>query len=56
MCSTPGPQLQRQLKYTKCMVALLPDVVPNAQNRALKKQKLDTNPRYSTVMIHLPLC
>ena len=30
-----------QLNYIKCLVALLPDVVPNAQNRALKKWKLE---------------
>ena len=43
---TPGLQLQRQLNYIKCLVALLPGVVPNAQNRTLKKRKLDSNPRY----------
>ena len=36
---TPGLQLSRELNYTKCLVALLPDVVPNCQNRALKKKK-----------------
>ena len=41
---TPGPQLQRQLNYTKCLVS---DVVSNAQNRALKKLKMDSNSRYS---------
>ena len=41
---TPGLQLQRQLNYTKCLV---PDVASNAQNRALKKRKMDSNPRYS---------
>ena len=30
------------------MIALLPDVVYNVQNRALKKRKLDSNSRYST--------
>ena len=40
---TPGPQLQRQLNYTKCLVS---DVVSNAQNRALKKLKMDSNSRY----------
>ena len=30
---TPGPQLQRQFNYTKCLVS---DVVINTQNRALK--------------------
>ena len=49
---TPGPQLQRQLNYTKSLVALLPDVVPNAQNRALKKRKLDSNSRYGPVYIN----
>ena len=39
-----GPQLQRQLNYTKCLV---PDVASNAQNRALKKLKMDSNSRYS---------
>ena len=41
---TPGLQLQRQLNYAKCLVQ---DVVSNSQNRALKKQKMDSNPRYS---------
>ena len=41
---TPGPQLQRQLNYAKCLVS---DVVSNAQNRALKKLKMDSNSRYS---------
>ena len=40
---TPGLQLQQQLNYTKCLVS---DVAFNAQNRALKKQKMDSNPRY----------
>ena len=40
---TPGPQLQRQLNYTKCLVS---DVVSNTQNRALKKLKMDSNSRY----------
>ena len=40
---TPGLQLQIQLSYTKCLVS---DVASNAQNRALKKQKMDSNPRY----------
>ena len=39
----PGLQLQRQLNYTKCLVS---DVVSNAQNRPLKKRKMDLNPRY----------
>ena len=39
----PGLQLQRQLNYKKCLV---PDVVSNAQNSALKKRKMDSNPRY----------
>ena len=39
-----GPQLQRQLNCTKCLVS---DVVCNAQNRALKKLKMDSNSRYS---------
>ena len=43
---TPGLQLQRQLNYIKCLVALLQGFVPNAQNRTLKKRKLDSNPRY----------
>ena len=42
-CFTSGLQLQRQLNYTKCLVS---DVVSNAQNRAMKKQKIDSNPRY----------
>ena len=41
---TPGLQLQRQLNYAKCLVQ---DVVSNSQNRALKKRKMDSNPRYS---------
>ena len=40
---TPGLVLQMQLNYTKCLGTLLPNVV-NAQNWALKKQKLDSNP------------
>ena len=40
---THGPQLQRQFNYTKCLVS---DVVFNAQNRALKKLKMDSNSRY----------
>ena len=40
---TPGLQLQRQLNYTKFEV---PDVVSKAQNRTLKKRKIDSNPRY----------
>ena len=39
---TPRPQLQRQLNYTKCLVS---DAVSNAQNRALKKLKMDSNSR-----------
>ena len=41
MYFTSGLQLQMQLNYMKCLVALLTDVVPNAQNRALKKWKLE---------------
>ena len=40
----PGLQLLRQLNYTKCLVS---DVVSNAENRALKKLKMDSNSRYS---------
>ena len=40
---THGPQLQRQFNYTKSLVS---DVVFNAQNRALKKLKMDSNSRY----------
>ena len=40
---TLGLQLQRQLNYTKCLVS---DVVSNAQNRPLKKRKMNSNPRY----------
>ena len=43
MRSLVGPQLQRQLNYTKYLVS---DVVANAQNRALKKLKMDSNSRY----------
>ena len=37
------------------LVTLLPDVdaVPNAQNRALKKQKLDSNPSYLDAALHI---
>ena len=42
---TPGPQLQRQLNCTKCLVS---DVASNAQNRPLKKRKMDSNPRFGT--------
>ena len=48
MCFTPGTQLQRQLKYTKCLVS---DVVSNGQNRTLKKLKMDSNSRYSPAHI-----
>ena len=44
--------MPRQLNYKKCLITLLPDVVPNAQKKALKKQKLDygiTEPRYDPV-------
>ena len=52
---TLGLQFQRQLNYTKCRVALFPDV-PNNQNRALKKKrggerKLDSIPRYDPAKI-----
>ena len=46
MCFTPELQLQKQLNQTKCLVDFLPDIVPDTQNRALKKWKLDSNPRY----------
>ena len=36
----------KRVNYTKYLVALPSDDVPNAQNRALKKRKLDSNPRY----------
>ena len=39
---TPALQLQRQLSYTKFLVS----DVSNAQNRALKKRNMDSNPRY----------
>ena len=42
-CFTPGLELQRQLNYKKCLIL---DVVSNAQNRALKKEEMDSNPRY----------
>ena len=42
----PGLQVQRQLNYTKCLVALYQNAVPNSQNRALKKRKLDSDSRY----------
>ena len=42
-CFTPGLQLQRQLNYTKCLVSY---VASKAQNRALKKWKMNPNPRY----------
>ena len=50
---TPRFQFQRQVHYKKCLVALLPNVVPNAQIRALKKRKLDSNPRYGPVRVLL---
>ena len=40
---TPGLQLQRQLNYTQCLVS---DVVSNALNRAPKKRKMNSKPRY----------
>ena len=39
-------KFSKRVNYTKCLVALLSDVVPNAQNRTLKKRKFDSNPRY----------
>ena len=48
----PGLKMPRQLNYKKCLITLLPDVVPNAQKKALKKQKLDygiPEPRYDPV-------
>ena len=51
---TPGLQLKRQLNYTKC---LIPDI---AKNRALKKRKLNSNPRYgpdtTSSWMHKQLC
>ena len=41
---TPGPRLQRQPNYIKCLVS---DVFSNAQNTALKKLKMGSNSRYS---------
>ena len=41
---TPGPQLQTELNYIKCLVS---DIVSNTQNRTLKKLKMDSNSRYS---------
>ena len=41
---TPGPQLQTELNYTKCLVS---DIVSNTQNRTLKKLKMDSNSKYS---------
>ena len=46
MRCTPGLQLQKQLNYTKCLVALLPLVVPIVQNRALNNRNYDSNPRF----------
>ena len=40
---TPGLQLWRKFNNTKWLVR---DFVSNAQNRALKKQKMDSNPKY----------
>ena len=51
MCFTPGLQLYRQLNYTKCLVTLLPHVVPNPQKKALKKQKFNSNPRHEPAYI-----
>ena len=48
---TLGLQLEKQLNYTKSLVPLLPDVVPGTLNRALKKCKLDSNPRYGPTNI-----
>ena len=42
---TPELQLQRKLNYTECLVS---DGISNAQNRALKKRKMDSNPRYGS--------
>ena len=38
-CFTPG----LELNYKNCLIL---DVVSNAQNRALKKEEMDSNPRY----------
>ena len=43
----------KRVNYTKYLVALPSDDVPNAQNRALKKRKLDSNPRYGLDYISL---
>ena len=43
---TPELQLHRQLSYTKFMVAVLPDVLPNVHNSAQEKRKLNSILRY----------
>ena len=41
-----GRKVVKCVNYTKCLFALLPDVVPNAQNGTINKLKLNSNPRY----------
>ena len=48
-----GRKVLKCVNYTKCLVALLQDIVPNAQNRALKKWKLDSNPRYGPAHVNV---
>ena len=43
-----GRKVVKYVNYTKYLVALLPDFIRNAQNRALKKRKLDLNPRHGS--------
>ena len=55
MCCNPGLYLQRQLNYTQYLVAILPDIVPNAQNKTLQKWKLDSNPRHNPEYVCLTI-
>ena len=52
----PGLQLPRQLNYTKCLFALLPNVIPNAQNRALKKKTGSWIQILDTALIYIHIC
>ena len=42
-------KVMKCVSYTKCLVVSLQNFVPNAQNKALKKQKLDSNRRNGVI-------
>ena len=45
-------KVMKCVSYTKCLVVSLQNFVPKAQNKALKKQKLDSNRRNGPGNIH----